>query len=40
MKLIERIEELSKTLPRPAYSEADEAGISLVVSWMLEDGLQ
>ena len=40
MKLIDRIEELSKTLPRPAYSEADESGISLVVSWMLEDGLQ
>ena len=40
MKLIDRIEELSKTLPRPAYTEADEAGISLVVSWMLEDGLQ
>lgn len=40
MKLIDRIEELSKTLPRPAYSEADEAGISQVIKYMLEDGLQ
>ena len=40
MKLIDRIEELSKTLPRPAYTEADEAGISQVIKYMLEDGLQ
>ena len=39
MKLIERIEELSKTLPRPSYSEADTKGKSLVIRWMLEDGL-
>ena len=38
MKLIERIEELSK-LPRPSYSEADTKGKSLVIRWMLEDGL-
>jgi N-carbamoyl-L-amino-acid hydrolase len=39
MKLIERIEELSKTLPRPAFSEADIKGKALVIKWMLEDGL-
>ena len=39
MKLIERIEELSKTLPGPSHSEADTKGKSLVIKWMLEDGL-
>ncbi len=39
MNLIERIEELSKTLPRPAHSEADTKGKSLIIKWMLEDGL-
>ena len=40
MKLIDRIEELSETLPRPAYSVADETGNAYVIQWMLEDGLQ
>ena len=39
-RLIERIEELSETLPRPAYSVADETGNAYVIQWMLEDGLQ
>jgi len=38
--LIDRIEELSETLPRPAYSVADETGNAYVIQWMLEDGLQ
>ena len=37
--LIDRIEELSETLPRPAYSVADETGNAYVIQWMLEDGL-
>ena len=40
MNLIERIEELAETLPRPAYSVADETGNAYVIQWMLEDGLQ
>ena len=38
--LIDRIEELSETLPRRAYSVADETGNAYVIQWMLEDGLQ
>tara|TARA_R100000005_G_scaffold85841_1_gene54420 strand:+ start:63 stop:1100 length:1038 start_codon:yes stop_codon:yes gene_type:complete len=46
MKLIERIEELSKIgltetgICRSAGSKEDSAGKNLVVSWMLEDGLE
>ena len=40
MNLIDRIEELAETLPRPAYSVADETGNAYVIQWMLEDGLQ
>ena len=40
MNLIDRIEELAETLPRPAYSVSDETGNAYVIQWMLEDGLQ
>ena len=39
MKLLDRLNRLGQTGPRPAGSPADQEGKNLVVGWMLEDGL-